>query len=560
MARRHKNPHRSHPVLSVVSSLSDFEEHIPIMVGSASRKEDNHRGRYLIQSCRRVVSSRRRALLVLLMGVGVLTISWTNIRTGQSNRQQSKNDTSSLQHSNITDNNDALIQALNEFPFPMTYEELSYVNEELATLEPRFILHWAHQQLQLIQSKDQTTHLRNQREAPMVQVTSFGPSGLVVLHLLSQLHMLNDVPVVTLDTLHLFKESYEFYDTVQQSSKFNGMELTITKPIRRDDDGDETEIQTRQEFDEIYGADLWKTEPEQYVQLTKQEPLEKLTNSWHVKMWITGRRRSQGGERTNLKVLEFASVVAEGDDNHDHPFDLSKGTWKLNPLAYWSYSQVWEHIRHYNLPYNSLYDKGYTSLGDEMTTDLPTGSDERSGRFVGMNRTECGLHSHRNKIHAEKEQALAKLENVEAPKLDCKNCIELNVDNFEDVVTNSLRGDEQLLVEFYSPYCGGCQAFAPILNLVADHLTSEGTGIKVSRFDITEHDAPTIANEDFFHVEVTPTMFRVRHPFSVEEYKGEHTFDNIVTWLKRPKDAENTTKRRFDMLRKKENRWAGHAN
>ena len=77
----------------------------------------------------------------------------------------------------------------------------------------------------------------------------------------------------------------------------------------------------------------------------------------------------------------------------------------ISALAYWTYDQVWDYIHKHKLPYNVLYDKGYTSLGDEMTTGLPqskkpTGGKEamdafeRSGRFVGMDdNNECGLHS-----------------------------------------------------------------------------------------------------------------------------------------------------------------------
>jgi len=69
-------------------------------------------------------------------------------------------------------------------------------------------------------------------------------------------------------------------------------------------------------------------------------------------------------------------------------------------LAHWSYDEVWSYIRNNKVPYNTLYDHGYTSIGDEMTTSLPMKTSksqehgERSGRFngfMGSNR-ECGLH------------------------------------------------------------------------------------------------------------------------------------------------------------------------
>lgn len=50
------------------------------------------------------------------------------------------------------------------------------------------------------------------------------------------------------------------------------------------------------------------------------------------------------------------------------------------------------------VPYNPLLDRGYKSIGDVHSTALPDpsaadGAGERSGRWQGKNKTECGLHS-----------------------------------------------------------------------------------------------------------------------------------------------------------------------
>jgi 3'-phosphoadenosine 5'-phosphosulfate sulfotransferase (PAPS reductase)/FAD synthetase len=36
---------------------------------------------------------------------------------------------------------------------------------------------------------------------------------------------------------------------------------------------------------------------------------------------------------------------------------------KINPLADWTRQQVWDYIHEYDVPYNRLYDQGYTSIG-----------------------------------------------------------------------------------------------------------------------------------------------------------------------------------------------------
>ena len=92
---------------------------------------------------------------------------------------------------------------------------------------------------------------------------------------------------------------------------------------------------------------------------------------------------------------------------------------------------------------------------------------------------------------------------------------------------------ENVLLEFYSPYCGGCQAFAPTLNRIANYLSTNIPNRKVVRFDITEDDIPQIDGKDVFEVKTTPTLYRVRYSpsFLVEFYTGDHDFDSIIDWF-----------------------------
>lgn len=279
------------------------------------------------------------------------------------------------------------LDKLYAMPLPTTPQELSEVNNELAGLDPEYILKWAHHHLQDSPELGDDSH-------PLVQATSFGPTGLVILDHLSSHHLLDTIPVITMDTLHLFQESYTFYETVQSHYEKSSLHLTITKPL----DMIEEPILSKEEFEESYSSTLWKDDPKLYTKVTKLEPMQQKLEEWDAAMWITGRRRSQGGERVKLDVLEFepypqGSVAAYSNSS---PFHSSKGRWKLNPLAYWSYDQVWSYIRNNNVPYNPLYDQGYTSIGDKMTTSKPESSDEgeRSGRFAGFGESnkECGLH------------------------------------------------------------------------------------------------------------------------------------------------------------------------
>ena len=65
--------------------------------------------------------------------------------------------------------------------------------------------------------------------------------------------------------------------------------------------------------------------------------------------WITGLRRDQWATRSDIRKVEI---------DHDHGAIV-----KLNPLAEWTEEEVWDYVREHDLPYNALYDKGYTSIG-----------------------------------------------------------------------------------------------------------------------------------------------------------------------------------------------------
>jgi phosphoadenosine phosphosulfate reductase len=90
--------------------------------------------------------------------------------------------------------------------------------------------------------------------------------------------------------------------------------------------------------------------------------------------WITGLRREQAATRADARKLEF---------------DARRGVFKANPLADWSEQAVWDYIARHNVPYNSLHDRGYASIGCSPCT-LPGSG--REGRWAGSDKVECGLH------------------------------------------------------------------------------------------------------------------------------------------------------------------------
>jgi len=233
-------------------------------------------------------------------------------------------------------------------------ETVEHLNSNLKDLDD--VLTWAHKRLG--------------SEGKLVQVTSFGASGMVILHRMMELGLLGDIPTASLDTLHLFPETYDFIERVKE--KYPSMSLRRYTPRGLD---------ARAAFVESHGEDLWRSNPDEYDHLVKVEPLQRALDELNPSAWITGRRGTQGSERAELPIFEV---------DHDDPTRV-----KINPLAHWSYDEVWEYIRKNDIPYNPLHDRGYKSIGDVQTTrPVARDADERSGRFLGLEgKTECGLHS-----------------------------------------------------------------------------------------------------------------------------------------------------------------------
>ena len=113
--------------------------------------------------------------------------------------------------------------------------------------------------------------------------------------------------------------------------------------------------------------------------IRKVEPLGRALAGLNA--WITGLRRGQGVTRNDLRVVE--PDAAHGD------------IAKISPLAGWTFDRVKAYVREHKLPYNRLYDQGYTSIGcAPCTRALRPGEDERAGRWwwESPDHKECGLH------------------------------------------------------------------------------------------------------------------------------------------------------------------------
>src|SRR5262249_7629585 len=101
-------------------------------------------------------------------------------------------------------------------------------------------------------------------------------------------------------------------------------------------------------------------------EVRKVNPLNRVLGE--LDAWVTGLRRDQSANRATVRAVDI-------DADHG-------GLLKLNPLAEWTDEQVWAYVRANDVPYNELYDQGFTSIGC-MPCTRPTepGEDPRAGRW-----------------------------------------------------------------------------------------------------------------------------------------------------------------------------------
>ena len=176
------------------------------------------------------------------------------------------------------------------------------------------------------------------------------------------------LPVFTLDTGLLFPETIELKKRLEDFFKIRIESL-------------EPALTVEQQAAE-HGPELWKTKPDDCCWMRKVVPLQKKLATLDV--WVTGLRRDQSGTRRGIGILEV------------YEFDpvLNRDILKLNPLARWKREEVWDYLKKNRIPYNPLHDRGYRSIGCvPCTKPVSEGEDDRAGRWIGFQKTECGIHT-----------------------------------------------------------------------------------------------------------------------------------------------------------------------
>jgi phosphoadenosine phosphosulfate reductase len=226
-----------------------------------------------------------------------------------------------------------------------TCDDWTETNNRLADATPHAILEWA-----------------VERFYPrLTMATAFGAEGCVLLHLLAEIE--RRVRVFNLDTGYQFAETLELRERIAERY---GIEVEL---VRADT--------TVAEYESQHDGPLYVSNSDQCCYDRKIVPLRRALVGYDA--WITAIRAEQSSHRARAQYVSM---------------DPKFGLIKINPLLNWTRRDVWAFIVTHNVPYNPLHDQGYPSIGCwPCTRKVSAGEDERSGRWAGQAKTECGLHS-----------------------------------------------------------------------------------------------------------------------------------------------------------------------
>ncbi len=202
---------------------------------------------------------------------------------------------------------------------------------------------------------------------PVTQASSLGAEDVVITHLVNSLEL--DVPVFVLDTGMLHKQTLELLGRMKAQSR---APINVYHPVN------ESVIRfvEREGKQPMYrSVDLRKA----CCHIRKVEPLERALAGQRA--WVTGLRREQSNTRAEVPLIDTS--------------DVTTGRTKFNPLANWTWGDVWHYIKLHQVDYNPLHDQFYPSIGCQpCTRAISLGEDFRAGRWwwEDTSAKECGLH------------------------------------------------------------------------------------------------------------------------------------------------------------------------
>jgi phosphoadenosine phosphosulfate reductase len=205
--------------------------------------------------------------------------------------------------------------------------------------------------------------------SPLTQASSLGAEDVVITHLIN--HNALNIPVFVLETGALHRETLALLERTQAHS------AAPVKVYRPSTEKVIAFVKTQGQDAMYESLELRKA----CCQVRKLEPLAEALKGQRA--WVTGLRREQSTNRADVPLIDRAE-------------EATKGLIKLNPLANWTWGDVWHYIATHNVDYNPLHDQFFPSIGcAPCTRAISLGEEFRAGRWWWEDEAakECGLHA-----------------------------------------------------------------------------------------------------------------------------------------------------------------------
>lgn len=190
-------------------------------------------------------------------------------------------------------------------------------------------------------------------------VSSFGAESAVLLHLVAAVDPAT--PILFLNTGKLFGETLRYRDRLQEQLGLIDIRSIGPHPedrAARDPDGT-----------------LWSRDTDACCDFRKVVPLKRALAGFAAQ--INGRKRFQTDARADMKTVE-----------------AFEGRFRFNPLADWTLGELETYMAKHDLPRHPLVEDGYPSIGCiPCTRRVTAGEGYRDGRWSGLDKDECGIHT-----------------------------------------------------------------------------------------------------------------------------------------------------------------------
>ncbi|HEY2069172.1 MAG TPA: phosphoadenylyl-sulfate reductase [Rhizomicrobium sp.] len=190
-------------------------------------------------------------------------------------------------------------------------------------------------------------------------VSSFGSESGVLLHMVAEIDPAT--PVLFLNTGKLFGETLRYRDRLQDE-----LGLTDLRSI-----GPHPDDRTARDPE----GTLWSRDTDACCNFRKVVPVRRVLEGFAAQ--ITGRKRFQTHARAEMENVEYF-----------------EGRFRFNPLADWTQADLEAYFEAHNLPRHPLVEDGYPSIGCmPCTRRIQGGESYREGRWSGLDKDECGIHT-----------------------------------------------------------------------------------------------------------------------------------------------------------------------